>query len=122
MALVPPQELVQQHDQHENVVFLVSRHDGNKQIGGCPQKIDFGPKNSTFGPKKGHFGPGGQMATYRKTEGIKSYLRIWGTNDPIESEPSHPEKWGLYGCSVKIWGLNRGQICKTRSVLLQYHM
>ena len=55
-ALAAPQELVQQHKQHENVVFLVSGHDGNEEIGGCGQKIDFWPKNSIFGPKKGHFG------------------------------------------------------------------
>ena len=36
-ALVSPQEFVQQHDQHKNVVFLVSRHDGSKKNGGCPQ-------------------------------------------------------------------------------------
>ena len=73
------------------------------------QKKLFWAENSTFGPKKGHFGqsgprndpPSGQTATYQKTEGIQSYLRIWGTYDPIESGPSDPKKWGLYGCSVK---------------------
>ena len=107
--LHPPQELAQQHEQHENVVSLVSRHGGNENIGGCAQQIDIGPKNSTFGPKKGHFGqsglrngpPSGQTATYRKTEDIQSYLRIWGTYDSIVSDPSDPNKWGLYGCSVK---------------------
>merc|ERR1739844_366805 len=44
-ALAAPQELVQQHERHKNVVFLVSGHDGNKEIGGCGQKIDFWPKN-----------------------------------------------------------------------------
>merc|ERR1712173_86116 len=34
-------------------------------------------------------------------EGIQSYLRIWGTYDPIESGPSEPKKWGLYRRSVK---------------------
>ena len=66
-------------------------------------------KKPTFGPKKGHFGqsgpkngpPSGQTATYRKTKVIQSYLRIWGTYDPIESGSSDPKKWGLYGCSVK---------------------
>ena len=66
-------------------------------------------KEVGFGPKKGHFGqPGpwngpsrGQTVTYRKTEGIQSYPRIWGTYDPIESDPSVPKKGGLYGCSVK---------------------
>ena len=41
------------------------------------------------------------MAIYRKTKVIQSYLRMWGTYDPIESEPSDPKKLGLYGCSVK---------------------
>ena len=31
-----------------------------------------------FGPKKDHFR---QTATYRKTEGVQSYLRIWGCCD-----------------------------------------
>ena len=39
--------------------------------------------------------------SYRKTEVIQSYLRIWGTYDPIESGPSDPKKWGLYRRSVK---------------------
>ena len=39
--------------------------------------------------------------TYRKTEGIQSYLRIWGTYDPIESGPSEPKKWAFHRCSVK---------------------
>ena len=64
------------------------------------QKKLFWAENSTFGPKKGHFGqsgprndpPSGQTATYQKTEGIQSYLRIWGTYDPIESGPSEPKK------------------------------
>ena len=37
-ALAAPLELAQQHEQHENVVFLVSGHDGNEEIGGCAQK------------------------------------------------------------------------------------
>ena len=72
-------------------------------------KNGFGPKNSFFGPQKGHFGqlgprngpPGGQTATYQKTEGIQSYLRIWGTYDPIELGPSEPKKWGFHRCSVE---------------------
>ena len=62
-----------------------------------------------FGLVKGHFGllgpkngpPSGQTATYRKTEGIQSYLRIWRRYDPIELGPSEPNKGGLCGCSVK---------------------
>jgi len=50
-ALAAPQELAQQHERHKNVVFLVSGHDGNEEIGGCGQKIDFWPKN--FWAQKG---------------------------------------------------------------------
>ena len=58
---------------------------------------------------KGHFGllgpkngpPSGQTTTYQKTEGIQSYLKIWGRYDPIESGPSEPKKRGLCGCSAK---------------------
>ena len=68
-----------------------------------------GLKNSIFEPQKGHFGqsgpkngpPSGRTASYRKTEVIQSYLRMWGSYDPIESGPSEPKKWGLYGRSVK---------------------
>ena len=92
-----------------NTIKCIFAHDSSKKFGGCPQKMDSGPKNSTFGPKKAHFGqsgpkngpPSGQTATYRKTKGIQSCLMIWGTYDPIESGPSDPKKWGLYGCSVK---------------------
>ena len=80
-----------------------------KHFGECPKKNYFGPKNSTLGLKKGHFGqsgpwnspPSNQTATYRKTNGIQSYLWIWGTYDPIESSPSEPRKGRLCGCSVK---------------------
>ena len=80
-----------------------------KNLEDAQKKMDFGPKNSTYGPRKAHFGqsspknglPSGQTATYRKTKGIQSCLMIWGTYDPIESGPSDPKKWGLYGCSVK---------------------
>ena len=73
------------------------------------KKMVSGQKNSIFGPQKGHFGqsgprngpPSGQTATYRKTEGIQSYLKIWGCYDPIESGPSETKKGGLYRCSVK---------------------
>ena len=79
--------------QKDNIFLLNPLH-------GCPQKNGFRPKNSIFGPQKGHFGqsgprngpPGGQTATYQRTEGIQSYLRIWGTYDPIESGPSEPKK------------------------------
>ena len=52
-----------------------------------------------WGPENGP--PSGQTVNCRKTKVIQSYLRIWGTFDPIESDPSDPKKWGLYGCSVK---------------------
>merc|ERR1739846_133273 len=80
-----------------------------KKLEDVDKKLISGQKKPTFGPKKGHFGqsgprngpPSGQTATYRKTEGIQSYLRIWGTYDPIESGPSDPKKWGFHRCSVK---------------------
>ena len=76
---------------------------------GWPQKIDFRPKNRVFGPQKGHFGqlgprnglPSGQTTTNQKTKDIQSYLRIWGTYDPIELGLSEPKKWGFHRCSVK---------------------
>ena len=34
------------------------------------------------------------MGTYRKTEGIQSCLRIWGSYDPIELSPPEPKKGG----------------------------
>ena len=40
-----------QRGQHKNVVFLVSSHDGDKNFGKFPKKMDFGPKNCIFGPK-----------------------------------------------------------------------
>ena len=36
---------------------------------------------------------------------------MWGSYDPIEPGPSDPQKWGLYGCSIKkqLWGPILGQ-------------
>ena len=73
------------------------------------KKWIFGPKTALLGPKRSILGnraqknglPRGQTATYRKTEVIQSYLRIWRTHDPIESGPSDPKKWGLYRRSIK---------------------
>ena len=45
----PPLVLAQQHEQQEKVVVLVFSHNGNKEIGGCEQKIDFRPKNQLNG-------------------------------------------------------------------------
>ena len=56
LALAAPLELAQQHEQHKNIVFLVSGHDGNEEIGGCAQKIDFGPKTALLGPKRATLG------------------------------------------------------------------
>ena len=64
-ALAAPQELVQQHERHKNVVFLVSGHDGNEEIGGCGQKIDFWPKNPLLGPKRGTLGNRGRKTARR---------------------------------------------------------
>merc|ERR550539_171707 len=64
-ALAAPQELAQQHERHKNVVFLVSGHDGGKEIGGCGQKIDFWPKNPLLGPKRATLGNRGRKTARR---------------------------------------------------------
>ena len=68
-ALAAPLELAEQHEQHKNVVFLVSGHDGNEEIGGCGQKIDFWPKKTLLGPKflakRATLGNGGQETARR---------------------------------------------------------
>merc|ERR1712218_254538 len=82
------------------------------------KKKRFRAKNNIFGPQKDHFGqlgprngpPGGQTATYWKTEGIQSYLRIWGTYDLVESRPFELKKWGFHRCSVKKCRIS-GQKC-----------
>ena len=38
----------------------------------------------------------------QKTKGIQSYLRVWGSYDPTESDPPEPKNWVLYGRYV-IW-------------------
>ena len=76
------------HEQHENVVSLVSCHDGKEKIGGFAKKIILGRKQH-FWAQKGPLWaigaekrlPSAQAATYRKTKVIQSYLRIWGTYD-----------------------------------------
>merc|ERR1719458_1915262 len=108
-ALAAPQELVRQHERHKNVVLLVSGHDGNEKIGGCGQKIDFWPKKNTFGPKKGHFGqsgprngpPSGQTAIHRKTKGIQSHLRTWGTCDQSGPVRLTQKNGGFIGVAQK---------------------
>ena len=77
-----------------------------------PSFVDLGPKLGVLQkalcppPKMAKIRPGDRKtarrtASYRKTEVIQSYLRMWGSYDPIESGPSEPKKWGLYGRSVK---------------------
>ena len=50
-------------------------------------------KMAKSGPENGPLS--GQTAIYGKTEVVQSYLRIWGTYDPIESGPSKPKKIGV---------------------------
>ena len=53
------------------------------------------------------------MGTYQKTKGIQSYLKMWGSYDPTESDPSEPKNWVLYGLSVKncnFWVKNRPKL------------
>ena len=69
------------------------------------KKLVSSQKSSIFGPQKGHFvqsgprngPPNGQTATYQKTNGIQSSLRIWRSCHPIESGPSEPKKGGFIG-------------------------
>ena len=81
------------------LVMLVS-----EKLEDLHKKMILGRKQH-FWAQKGHFGqpgprngpPSGQTATYRKTEGIQSYLRIWGSYDPIELGPSEPKNLGYMG-------------------------
>ena len=67
-------------------VFILSIQDGNNSFSGFLQELDFRPKNCILGPKKGHFClsepknclPNGRTASHQRSEGIQSYLRIWG--------------------------------------------
>ena len=93
----------------------------NQQFRYAPQKKESQPKNCIFGPQKCHFGlsepkkglPSGRTATYRRSEGFQSYLRIWGWYNPIKLTISETKKWGWCGRSVKksrFWGQKWGQI------------
>ena len=50
-ALAAPLELVQQHEQHENVVFLVSGHDGTKKLKDVDKKLISGQKTDFWAQK-----------------------------------------------------------------------
>ena len=64
-----------------------------------------GVQITNFSPRMGHFGqsrpeigpPGGPTGTYRKTEGIQSYLRTLGRYDLIESGLSEAHKISYVG-------------------------
>ena len=92
------------------------------------KKLVSSQKSSIFGPQKGHFGqlgpqngpPSGQTGTYRKTEGIQSYLRIWRSCHPIESGPSEPKKRWFHRRSIKkrrISGKKKGALFNSDHVL-----
>ena len=66
----------------------------------------FGVKNALFWSEMHHMlyqsgpendPPSGQTGTYRKTEGIQSYLRTCESYDLIESGPSEPKNWDYMG-------------------------
>ena len=73
-----------------------------------------GSKNTIFSPQKGHFGqlgpengpPSGPTGTYKKTEGIQSYLRTWGRYDLIESGLSEAKKMSYVGVNQIFWAKN----------------
>ena len=85
------------------------------------QKCCFWPKN-IFDLVNGDFGhwrlqnglPRGQTATYRKTEGIQSYLRIWGRYDPIKSGPFEPNKLETF--EDALWKQEKLQHVKLKSL------
>ena len=59
------------------------------------KKLNLGPKQHFWAQKRQFWAIGpwngpksGQTAIYWKTEGVQSYLRIWGTYDPIDLDPS----------------------------------
>ena len=82
-----------------------------------PKKIILG-HFCIFGLVIGHFGllgpkngaPSSQTDTYRKTEGIESYLWIWGRYHSIESGPSEPKKGVtcVYRKKMQIFGQKMG--------------
>ena len=55
------------------------------------EKRHFGQSGPENGP------PSGPTGTYKKTEGIQSYLRTWGTYDLIESGLSEAKKMSYVG-------------------------
>ena len=66
------------------------------------QKHHFWPQKGplwSFWAKNGL--PNGQTDIHRRSEGFKSYLRIWGWYGQIKLIISETEKWGSCGCSVK---------------------
>ena len=97
------------HTGSQKPAFILSIQDGNNSFSGLLQELDFRPKNCILGPKKEHFClsepknclPNGRTASHQRSEGIQSYLRIWGWHDPIKLTISETNKWGSCGCSVK---------------------
>ena len=95
-AGVPPEDFIIRSPMTGNATTMTGRSPmtGNATTvtGRSPmtrgQKIAFWLKKSYFGQSVLENGPpSSRMSTYRKTEGIQSYLRTWGRYDPIE--------WGL---------------------------
>ena len=90
--------------QKNNIFFFFLMHRGPRGSRGGPF---WAKKGQNPARKPENNPPSNQTATYRETEVIQSYLRTWGTYDPIESGPSDLKKWGLYSRSVKkcrFWG------------------
>ena len=84
---------------HMGKVFVLKSSHGGRR-GGL-----LGPKNTIFSPKRGYFGQSGPengplsgpTGTYKKTEGIHSYLRTWGRYDHIESGLAEAKIVGYMG-------------------------
>ena len=85
--------------------YLTEFHRSRVKIRGtCPSELGIAKNGQNPARRPENGPPSGQTATYRKTKGIQSYVRMWGWNVSIKLSPPEPKKWGLYGCSVKKWG------------------
>ena len=96
---------MQYHKETKYTIWYNDMQGNTMQYYKIAYDIYFRPKQSIIDPKEGHFGPSvpengppsSRMGTYRKTEGIQSYLRTWESDDPIKSSPSEAKKMGHMG-------------------------
>ena len=83
---------------HMGKVFVLKLSHGGRQGGRWGPKIPFlAPKRAILGNRGQKTPPSGPTGTYKKTEGIQSYLRTWGRYDLIESGLSEAKKMSYVG-------------------------